>query len=285
MPSRLLTCRELEREITAYLDRTLAPRDRERFEAHRRACPRCRLHVAQWRSMIQSLGRLEDRVQGATRTERERLLALFREHGLHRRGRRAPHVSLGLGGELVAPGDHLAYFWESEQEFAAAVGFVAAGAARGEPCILLGHEEANDRLEAEIGRAGLDADVRGHNLLSFIAETGSADALIEEIDERIRSAVDRGAPLVRILGNLGWGRSGWPTDRELLRLEARVTDAIRMLPVVVVCAYDVRALPGRNLLLGGLECHPLTYRRDALRVNDHYVLPEPFLARLAADPA
>jgi hypothetical protein len=285
MPSRELTCRELEREITAYLDRTLAPRDRDRFEAHRRACPRCRLHVAQWRSTIEPLGRLEDRAQGATRTERERLLALFREHGLHRQGRCAPLVPLGLGSELVAPGDHVAYFWESEQEFAAAVGFVAAGAARGEPSILLGHEEANERLEAEIERAGLDAALRGQDLLSFIPGTRSADALLEEIDERIRSAVDRGAPLVRILGNLGWRRSGWPEDRELLRLEARVTDAIRKLPVVVICAYDVCALPGRNLLLGGFECHPLTYRRDALRVNDHYVLPAPFLARLAANPA
>jgi hypothetical protein len=52
---------------------------------------------------------------------------------------------------------------------------------------------------------------------------------------------------------------------------------------VVLCAYDVRALSGRQLLLGGLECHPLTLRRGALRQNEHHVAAEQLLEKLSAD--
>jgi len=70
--------------------------------------------------------------------------------------------------------------------------------------------------------------------------------------------------MVRVLGNLGWEHPGWPAEGDILRLEARVTDAVRNLPSVVMCAYGVRGLSSRSLLLGGLECYPLTLRRGAL---------------------
>jgi hypothetical protein len=208
-------------------------------------------------------------------------VTLFREHGFHRPGRPRPRVRLGFDNELVAPGDHLAYFWESEQDFIATVGFVAAGAAQGETCVLLGHTEANDRLEFAMRRAGLDAAaLRRQDRLRFVSGMKSADALLAEISEQVKFAVDQGAPVVRILGNLGWGRPDWPGDRDLLRLEASVTDAVRQFPVIVLCAYDIRRVPGRNLFLGGLECHPLMYHRHTLRLNDLYVPAEPFLAAL-----
>ncbi len=52
-----------------------------------------------------------------------------------------------------------------------------------------------------------------------------------------------------------------------------------------MCAYDVRGPSGRSLLLGGLECHPLTLRRGALRRNEHHIAAEQFLERLALDAA
>ena len=283
-PSQEMSCGELAQKVTEYLEGALAPPDRDRLEAHRRACPECQLLVGQWQSMVGSLARLEDRSKGVRSSEKERLVALFREHGFHRPERRVARVPLGLGSELAAPGDHLVYFCESEQDFTATVGFVAAGVAQGETCVLIGHDEANDRLATAIRSAGLDAAaLRRQDRLCFIPGMRSADALLEEIGEQVKFAVDRGSPLVRILGNLGWGRPDWPGDRDLLRLEACVTDAVRRLPVVVICAYDVRGVSGRNLLLGGLECHPLTYRHDALQSNGLYVPAGPFLAALPPD--
>jgi hypothetical protein len=90
-------------------------------------------------------------------------------------------------------------------------------------------------------------------------------------------------PMVRVLGHLGWEHPGWPAEQDILSLEARLTDAVRKLPSIVLCAYDVQRLSGRRLLLGGLECHPLTLRRGPLRQNEHHVPAEQFLERLSAN--
>ncbi len=278
-PSQEMSCGDLEHEITAYMEGALSAPDRDRFEAHYRSCPACRLLVAQWQTMVGWLGHLEDRPKGATGAEKERALALFREHGFHREGRPDPRVPLGFDSELAAPGDHISYFCASEQDFAAMAGFVAAGAAQGESCILLGHDEANERLDSAIRGTGLDAaTLRREDRLRFVRGMRSGDALFHEVADQVSLAVDRGAPLVRILGNLGWGRPDWPADRDLLRLEARLTDAVQKLPVIVVCAYDIRDVAGPNLLRGGLECHPLTFHRNALRLNPLYLPAESFLA-------
>lgn len=281
MSSRAITCREVADQITVYLEGDLSPTDRGRFEAHYRSCPGCRANVAQMKTVVASLGRIGDLRERATGPEKERLLCLFRDHGLHRPGPRRPSVPLGLAGAVVAPGDHLAYLWESDREFEDAVGFVATGAGQRETCIILGFDEANARVEAGLKRARLDPTLlRREDRLHFVSGKSSGDALLEEVGDRVKAAVDRGEPFVRVFGNLGWGKPGWPNDRELLRLEARVTEAIRKLPTVVMCVYDVRGIAARNLLQGGLECHPLTFRRNVVKPNEHYVPVEPFLAAL-----
>ena len=80
---------------------------------------------------------------------------------------------------------------------------------------------------------------------------------------------------------MGRSTAGWPSDRDILQLEAHVTSAAERLPCIVVCAYDVTSLPGPMLLKGGLECHPLTFRRDCLRHNAHHVPPARFLEELS----
>src|SRR5262249_40422780 len=138
--------------------------------------------------------------------------------------------------------------------FEATAGFLATGASLGEACVLIGHDGANERLLAGLERRGLNvgALVQEHQL-QVAAVRSSADALLLEIDARIKDAVHRGMPAVRILGNLNPGRGtpGWPSDREILRLEAHVTSAAQRLPSIVLCTYDVTHLPGPMLLKGG----------------------------------
>ena len=169
-------------------------------------------------------------------------------------------------------------------EFDATAGFLAAGASLGEACVLIGHDAANERLLASLERRGLSVGaLTQERQLQVASVRASADGLLVELDERIKDAVHRGLPAVRILGTLGWGRGtpGWPSDREILRLEAHVTSVAERLPSIVVCTYDVSNTPGAMLLKGGLECHPLTFRRDCLRHNEHHVPSERFLDELS----
>ena len=284
-PSAEMTCHELEELVTAYLEGSLSSQERDRFEAHRQGCSACHTHVSQVRLVVSTLGQLQPSPGEDLRAEQAGILELFRARGLHRRGERDRDIPLGLGSELAALGDHIAYFWESERDFDATAGFLAAGASLGEACVLVGHHAAHERLLASLERRGLSVRaLMEERQLQVASVRPSADGLLLELDERIKDAVHRGMPMVRILGNLNWGRGtpGWPSDREILRLEAQVTSAAERLPSIVVCAYDVASLPGPMLMKGGLDCHPLTFRRDSLRRNEHHVPPERFLEELSA---
>jgi len=284
-PSAGMTCHELMELVTTYLEGALPPQERDRFEAHHLGCSACQTHVSQVRLVISTLGQMQPSAGEGLSGEQGRILELFRTRGLHRREKRDRDVPLGLGSELAALGDHIAYFCETEREFDATAGFLAAGASLGEACVLIGHAAANERLLAGLERRGLSVGaLMQERQLQVASVRPSADGLLLELDERIKDAVHRGMPTVRILGTLGWGRGtpGWPSDREILRLEAHVTTAAERLPSIVVCAYDVTNLPGPMLLKGGLECHPLTFRRDCLRHNEHHVPPERFLEELSA---
>jgi anti-sigma factor RsiW len=277
-----MTCHELAERVTAYLDDALPPEERDRFEAHRRACPRCETHVSQVRETVSTLGALGR--SGPHSAEAGTILELFRTRGLHRPEPQVRDIPLGLGSELAARGDHIAYFWESESDFEAIAGFLATGIALGEACVLVGHDAPHERVLAGLERRGLRVPALTEGgQLQIASVSASAGALLLGVDQRIKEAVDRGMPAVRVLGNLNWGRGtpGWPSDREILRLEAQITSAVERLPSIVVCAYDVTNLPGPMLIKGGLECHPLTFRRDCLRHNDHHVRPERFLEELS----
>jgi DcmR-like sensory protein/putative zinc finger protein len=279
-PSADMTCHELAELVTTYLDGALSPRERERFEAHLQGCSGCQAHVSQMRLVVSTLGQMEPPAGEDLPAEQGRILELFRARGLHRRGERERDIPLGLGSERAAIGDHIAYFWESEREFDAIAGYLAAGVSLGQACVLIGHVAANERLLANLERQGLSVRslVEEHQL-QVASVRSSADGLLLEVDARIKDAAHRGMTAVRVLGNLNWGRGtpGWPSDREILRLEAHVTSAAERLPSIVVCVYDVTTLPGPMLMKGGLECHPLTFHRDCLRPNAHHVPPGQFL--------
>jgi len=280
-----MACHELEDMVTAYLEGALPPEERDRFDAHRRGCQRCETYVSQVRLTVSALGQLRPSADEPRSAEPGRILDLFRTRGLHRPEPRVRDIPLGFGSELAAAGDHIAYFWESEHEFEATSGFLAAGAALGEACVLVGHDAANERVLKGLERCGLSVGaLRQEGQLQVASVSSSAEGLLLEVDQRIKDAVHRGLPAVRVLGNLNWGRGtpGWPSDEEILRLEAQVTTAVERLPSIVVCVYDVTNLPGPMLLKGGLECHALTFRRDRLRHNEHRVPPERFLEELSA---
>jgi hypothetical protein len=283
-PSTGMPCREFVELVASYLDDALLPAERARCDEHLPTCAGCRAYLAQTELVVGALGTLRHSEGEANGAEKARLLDLFRAKGLYHRAPIERRVPLGIADAFAAPGDHIGYFWEDDQDLDATAGFLAAGLERDEVCVLLGHDAANARVMAGLERRGLPPDdMRWRDRFHTVSGQQPADALLRELDDRIRAAVDDGIPMVRVLGHLGWEQLGWPAERELLSLEARVTYAIRNLPSIVLCAYDVRGLAGRPILLGGLECHPLTLRRATLRQNEHYVACEPFLERLSAD--
>jgi anti-sigma factor RsiW len=71
-----MTCQDLVEVVTEYLEGSLSPVERHRFELHLADCDGCVNYVNQMRHTIQVLGRLY--VPDIPADEQEQLLALFR---------------------------------------------------------------------------------------------------------------------------------------------------------------------------------------------------------------
>jgi anti-sigma factor RsiW len=72
-----MSCKELVEVITEYLEGTLPPAERARFEQHLAECPGCQTYLEQMRLTIRTLGRLtEESLPSAARQE---LLKAFRD--------------------------------------------------------------------------------------------------------------------------------------------------------------------------------------------------------------
>ena len=203
-------CREVVELVTAYREGALPSAARARFDAHVRACTGCRAYLAQMELVIDSLREL-GRSERVDSIEKSRLIGLFRTQGFHHRGPRERSVPLGIADAFAAPGDHIGYFWEQEQELDATADFLAAGLERDEVCVLLGHDAANARVLAGLEHRGFQPDdIQRRNGLHTVSGQQPAAAALREIDARIRTAVGDGVPMVRVLGHLGWDHPDWP---------------------------------------------------------------------------
>jgi anti-sigma factor RsiW len=72
-----LRCKDLVELVTDYLEGTLGPEDRERFEEHLAACAGCTRYLAQMRETIRLTGRLTE--EQIPVEQRDALLVAFRD--------------------------------------------------------------------------------------------------------------------------------------------------------------------------------------------------------------
>jgi hypothetical protein len=190
-------------------------------------------------------------------------------------------VRLGLHNESVKVGAHIAYFWETPGQFRDGVRFLEVGLDEGDFCVIFGHDEGNRRVSETLAASGHDcARLAQQRRLVVLGGHANATTMLTNIGQTFTNAVERGAKLIRLLGNIGWGKEGWPSEDDILEFEARVTGAAKAFPSVVVCMYDVQALSGRVMVHGAFETHPLTFCGNVIRQNTHYVEPEQFISGL-----
>ncbi|HSA93666.1 MAG TPA: MEDS domain-containing protein [Terriglobales bacterium] len=275
--ARPKACRGIERRISDYLEGQVTSRQRADIRGHLRRCRRC----AAVFEGVRNLRRLAadpcafPLPAGFSQRLRRRIQEAVQPPALL--------VPLGVGDAMARSGDHVGYFWESEPDFEAAVGFLEAGLRGRDAGFIFGHPQANQRVLAILSRHGFDVARLAQERRLFVLEgKPTGQAMLEDIAAAFKLALDAGAPLLRLLGNIGWGRPDWPPDDAILEFESRVTVAAKSLPAVIVCMYDVAALPGRILLKGGFETHPLTYHDQQLEQNPHHVPNDRFLALLQA---
>lgn len=195
--------------------------------------------------------------------------------------KREKPIDLGLRGMRAAEGDHIAYFWETDEEFAEAVGFLEAGMRGHDHLVIFGHDEANERVCDVIEDRGSSCETLvAAGRLNVLGPESTGEMMLGRIGATFQKAIDSGASMIRLLGNIGWGRPNWPDERDILRFEAKVTGAAKSFPCVIVCMYDIDSLSGSVLLNGAFGTHPLTIHQNLIRENPLCLNVEDYLARL-----
>jgi MEDS: MEthanogen/methylotroph, DcmR Sensory domain len=187
-------------------------------------------------------------------------------------GTSRPSVPLGLRGESATAGDHLALFYDTDEEFAHALGFIETGLRAGDHGILFGVASDTDRMLRVLGSRNWDTDrlVR-EGRLSVLRPESTSDATVAAVSRHFDEVLRSGASFIRFLGNAAVGRPGWPAEDEFYKLEAAVSAASLELPCVAICMFDLRTQSAQTILKAAFEGHPMTIHRNCIRENPLYV--------------
>ena len=186
----------------------------------------------------------------------------------------ASRVPLGFADLKVDVPSHICLFYSNDDELRERLGFLAR--TLDDPtqvAVLFGKQ---DRLEEVLGYIGTDfkrdmaADLKAGRIV-LVNGARDPDALLGGIAAAFDASVARGASLIRFLGFIGWGDMDWPATEDLMTFEAKVSEAVKSYPAVVVCTYNTEKLPGSVLIFAGIETHPLTILGTTLCENPHYV--------------
>lgn len=185
---------------------------------------------------------------------------------------RKRRIQLGLHGLRVAAGEHVAYLWRTEADFRAAVDVLEWGFRRRDFGILFGYPVANARICAELARRGLAwRTLVDGGRLTLVNTRRRGPGTLSRLARALRAAADRGAPLIRVVGNIGWGHPGWPPVEDLLAYEARLAETAGPFPTVVTCMYQLSRGTGAVVLWTAFGSHSLTIFGDVARWNPYYV--------------
>lgn len=174
-----MNCKEITAKATDYLEAALPAAERSGFEGHVAACAGCRTHVEQMRQTVRLVGQLKETAVPAE--TKARLLGMFREHHAQP-AEPGKKIRLGINDEYAAAGDHIGYFWESDQDFDRGVGFLSVGLTGRDTCFVFGFDEANERVLASLRKRGLDVDeLIAEERLQVLGGSESGEKMMAEI--------------------------------------------------------------------------------------------------------
>jgi len=181
-------------------------------------------------------------------------------------------VALGIAGDEVFAGDHIAYFYETDEEYERAFGFLDLGLRGDDHALIFGIPSDIDRALAVLQRLGWDTTrLIASGRLSVLQPAPTCEETVARVSRHFETVLAAGATFIRFIGNAAVGREGWPAEDEFYKLEATVSEATLSLPCVAICMFDLRVQPARTIMKAAFEGHPVTLHRNCVRENPYYV--------------
>lgn len=164
-----------------------------------------------------------------------------------------------LAGKAVDVPVHIPAFYDSDAgRVRLTAPFLAEGIRSGQPCFLIAQgEELNSYLVALDAEPDIDVDkALSTGALTVVAGPGkTVPQALDFWERKLWEAVDRGATLLRAVGEMYSERQVFESEQEMLTYEAAFNMTARRFPCAVICQYDVRKFDGRAVL-AALRAHP-----------------------------
>ena len=158
-------------------------------------------------------------------------------------------VPLGFGDLAALPGNHIAHFYESEDEWRdLLVSYHAAGLQAGHKCVYLMKPERRGGWEAALRATGADLDgALESGQLVIIEDLDDASARQQALSGVLE---EMGAkyPLLRSGGDVNWTETHWEWEEHITTVEGP--------SAVFLCQYDIGAFGG-DMIMDALRTHPV----------------------------
>jgi hypothetical protein len=193
------------------------------------------------------------------------------------------------GGNLEGSRHACAFFNSRDEEYKVLLPFAKEGIACGEKCFHVvdpGHRE--ERL-ARLAQAGIDAqqtldsgqlEVRTWQNAYLRGERFDQYAMLELIEETLRTAKAEGYPRTRLWANMEWALEDLPGCDDIIEYESRLNPMLAKYDDVVVCTYDLSKFSA-GVVMDILRTHPMVVIGETVQENPFYISPDKFLEELA----
>lgn len=204
-----------------------------------------------------------------------------------------PSIALA-GGKLDEDDLHICAFFNGVEDAHRVLrSFVLDGFARGERSVHVVSPEQRDEHLQWLRDEGIDVehaiatgqlDVRLWQDSYLSSDRFDMDAMLSDIEERLRADVDAGRPPMRVVAHMEWALLDKPGVEHLVEYEARAEQLLRKYGAPAVCAYDLTKFSA-SVVMDVLRTHPRVVIGGVLQENPFFVPPEQFLRELRARPS
>jgi len=206
---------------------------------------------------------------GASAADAHRLLAKRRRGETTLGGAVTSHAvaepgdrSVTLGGAQAPVHSHYPTFYATDEgRVRLAVPFLRDGLRLGQPCFLSAAgkvQESYINALAQVEGLEIESAIRSGQLVLVDAIGDSVEDCIAYWERTFWRAVDSGANLIRVIGDMASERELFSSLEEMMRYEKAYNGVAKRFPAVSLCQYDVRVFDGK-VVYEAFKSHPDTY--------------------------
>ena len=192
------------------------------------------------------------------------------------------------GGTLGAHRHICAFFNGVDEEHRVLRSFIRDGLDRGERAFHIVDPDLRDDHLKRLSEAGIDVErALATRQLEVLPWQGAylrgdrfeQDAMLELLDEILRSNVAADYPVTRILAHMEWALLDKPGVADLLEYETRANYVLVNYPDPVICAYDLSRFRA-SVAIEVMRTHPMVIVGGVLQENPFFVRPDQFLLEI-----